>query len=67
MEKSISKKPIEEISASIKEIKSIITRTDTDIKQIREDLAYIKSKIKEEQEKDEDIVDNVEVKKSWWF
>jgi hypothetical protein len=61
MEKSISKKPIEEISASIKEIKSII---DIDIKQIREDLAYIKSKINEEQEKDEDIV---EVKKSWWF
>jgi hypothetical protein len=61
MEKSISKKPIEEISASIKEIKSII---DIDIKQIREDLAYIKSKINEEQEQDEDIV---EVKKSWWF
>ena len=64
MEKSISKKPIEEISASIKEIKSII---DTDIKQIREDLAYIKSKIKEEQEKDRESDDIVEVKKSWWF
>jgi F0F1-type ATP synthase membrane subunit b/b' len=63
MEKSISKKPIEEISASIKEIKSIV---DTDIKQIREDLAYIKSKIKEEQEKEKDE-DIVEVKKSWWF
>jgi hypothetical protein len=63
MEKSISKKPIEEISASIKEIKSII---DTDIKQIREDLAYIKSKINEEQEKEKDE-DIVEVKKSWWF
>ena len=57
MEKSTSKKPIEEISASIKELSA-------DIKQIRQDLSYIKSKIKEEQEKDDDIV---EVKKSWWF
>jgi uncharacterized coiled-coil protein SlyX len=43
MEKSISKKPIEEISASIKELSA-------DIKQIRQDLSYIKSKIKEEEE-----------------
>lgn len=57
MEKSTSKKPIEEISASIKELSA-------DIKQIRQDLSYIMSKIKEEEEKDEDIV---EVKKSWWF
>ena len=62
MEKSTSKKPIEEISASIKELSA-------DIKQIRDDLSYIKSKIIEEKEQAEQTEDEdiVEVKKSWWF
>ena len=49
MEKSTSKKPIEEISASIKELSA-------DIKQIRQDLSYIMSKIKEEEEQAEQIL-----------
>jgi phage-related protein len=69
MEKSISKKPIEEISASVKELSA-------DIKQIRHDLSYILSKINYDEAKDEiqkqpaeQTIDEdiVEVKKSWWF
>jgi len=72
MEQSRSKKPIEEISASITELSA-------DIKQIRNDLSYIKSKIKEKvvQEKVEESLklepaepcgeDAVEIQKRWWW
>lgn len=70
MEKSQSKKPIQEISDSIKELSS-------DIKQIRNDLSYIKSKIKEEviQEKVQESLklepaepeDPVIVQRRWWW
>ena len=65
MEQSKSKKPIDEISASIRELSA-------DIKQIRQDLSYIKSKMREEvvKEKAEQSLkddDIVEIKKSWWW
>ena len=65
MEQSRSKKPIEELSDSIKVLSS-------DIKQIRNDLSYIKSKIKQEviKEKVEESLaseDPVEVQKRWWW
>ncbi len=65
MEQSKSKRPIEELSDSIRELSS-------DIKTIRNDLAYIKSKIKakvikeeiEEQKlKEECVIES----KSWWW
>ena len=68
MEKS-NKKPIEEIAESLKEINEIIT---ADIRTIKNDISYIKSKIKEKviQEKIEEqrlkeecIIEN----KSWWW
>jgi uncharacterized coiled-coil protein SlyX len=65
MEQSRSKKPIEEISVSIKELSA-------DIKQIRNDLSYIKSKIKEQviEEKVEKSLageEPVEVERKWWW
>ena len=68
MEKS-NKKPIEEIAESLKEINEIIT---ADIRTIKNDISYIKSKIKEKviQEKIEEqklkeecVIQN----KSWWW
>jgi uncharacterized coiled-coil protein SlyX len=64
MEQSRSKKPIDELSDSIKELSS-------DIKQIRHDLSYIKSKIKEQTVKekvDESLKEEYEeVQKRWWW
>ena len=65
MEQSKSKKPIEEISASIKELSA-------DIKTIRNDLAYIKSKIKKdvikEQIEEQKLADECVIEsKSWWW
>ncbi len=65
MNQSRSKKPIEELSDSIRELSS-------DIKTIRNDLAYIKSKIREkviqeqleEQKfKEECVIES----KGWWW
>ena len=65
MEQSRSKKPIEEISASMKELSA-------DIKTIRNDLAYIKSKIREkviqEQLEEQKLKEECVIEsKSWWW